>query len=228
MMLMDEAVQAAKAFFHDHPDELRRALRNALGLRLHVPLAALRWMAARAEATGKVQNVAITARPPGLSVGLDVEAMGTPVRATLDLYVERMVCSESELTVAVRLENVVLKVLKDVPTPVAALIKSGALDLSKPGDLVAHLPHRPAVLAEAEGSRIVVDLLKDPQLAASARVRQLVSLATALVTVHGVEAGREHLEIEFRAFPSGIATAARAVQQHLVRPALARYLPAAR
>ena len=63
----------------------------------------------------------------------------------------------AELRFALRVRDIRLDLVTDAESPVAALLKSGALDLSRPGDLVKFLPNRSPALVEAEGDRIVVD-----------------------------------------------------------------------
>jgi hypothetical protein len=226
MALKDEALNALREYLRSNPREITRTLRNALGLRASVPLAAFRWIADKAVETGKVKNLRITFRDPGIHFVVDVDLMGTPVRASAVVFFERVLFSEEELTIAIRMEEVKLSLTGEAQTPVAALIKSGALDLSRPGTLAGYLPHRPPVLVEAEGSRLVLDLMRDPKLGKNPSVRRAVGLITSLLTIHGIETGGQHLDVVFRAFPRGYSAAVRSVKRHVVQPALKRYLPA--
>jgi hypothetical protein len=211
-----------------HPEELGRAVRSALGLRFGVPLAALRWLAQQAERTGKVEDFQIDSVPPGLRLGANVDLMNTPVRAGAVVYVERVVFNDEELTVALRLEEVSLKLNGESESPIAALIKSGALDLTNPGNLVNFMPNRSPILAEANGNRIVLDMMRDPNIGKNPLVRRAVSLLTSFVTLHGVETDTKHLDIAFRALPTGLGGAMRSVRNHLVLPSMGRFLPRAR
>lgn len=226
MALKDEALRAIKDHLRHNPREIGRALRNALGLRLSVPVTAFRWIADRAVESGKVKSLRISFRDPGIAFVVDLDLMDTPVRAHAVVYFERVLLSEEELTLTIRVEEVRLELTGEAQTPVAALIKSGALDLSRPGTLAGYLPHRPPVLVDAEGSRLVLDLMRDPQLGKNPAVRRAVGLVTSFLTIHGIETGGQHLDVVFRAFPRGYAVAAKSVQRHIVQPALKRYLPA--
>ena len=228
MATPQEAVEAARQYLKHHPEELGRAVRSALGLRLGIPLVALRWAGAQAERAGKVQNLKIDSVPPGLQIAGDLDLMGTPVRAGATIFVERVDFSEEELTLALRLEDVALKLNGDAQTPVAALIRSGALDLRNPGTLAAYLPGRPPVLAEANGNRIVLDLMRDPKIGKNPIVRHAVALLTSFVTLHSVETDRKHLDVGFRALPAGVAGAVQAVRKHIVLPSFGRLLPGMR
>ena len=223
-----ETVDAVRSYLRVHPEELGRAVRSALGLRFGVPLAALRWLGQQAERSGKVQDFKIDSVPPGLRLSGDLDAMNTPIRASAIIFVERVVFNDEELTVALRLEEVMLKLNGESDSPIAALIKSGALDLSNPGTLVNFMPGRSPVLAEANGNRIVLDLMRDPNVGKNPLVRRAVSLLTSFVTLHGVETDTKHLDIAFRALPTGLGGAAQSIRKNIVLPSMSRLLPRAR
>jgi hypothetical protein len=166
--------------------------------------------------------------PPGLRLAGNVDLMDTPIRAGAVVYVERVVFNDEELTVALRLEEVSLKLNGDSDTPIAALIKSGALDLSNPGTLVNFMPNRSPVLAEANGNRIVLDLMRDRSIGRNPLVRRAVSLLTSFVTLHGVETDTKHVDIAFRALPTGLGGAFRSVRKNVVLPSMSRFLPRTR
>lgn len=223
-----ETVDAVRTYLRSHPEEIGRAVRSALGLRFGVPVAALRWLAHQAERTGKVEDFEIDSVPPGLRLSGNVDMMNTPIRAGAIIFVERVVFNDEELTVALRLEEVSLKLNGDSDSPVAALIKSGALDLSNPGTLVNFMPNRSPVLAEATGNRIVLDLMRDPNVGKNPLVRRAVSLLTSFVTLHGVETDTKHVDIAFRALPTGLGGAVRSLRNNVVLPSMGRFLPRAR
>ncbi|MEZ4286852.1 MAG: hypothetical protein R3A47_01610 [Polyangiales bacterium] len=225
MVTPQEVVDAARQYLRSHPEEIGRAIRSAAGLRFGIPLVALRWLGRQAERTGKVEDLNIDAVPPGLRVAASVDLMGTPIRAGAVIFVERVVFTEEELTVALRLEDVNLKLNGDANTPVAALIKSGALDLRNPGTLAAYLPGRSPVIAEAKGNRIVLDLMRDPKIGNNSTVRHAVSLLTSFVTLHSVETDRKHLDIGFRALPRGVRGAVQSVRNNIIVPSVGRLLP---
>lgn len=231
MLERDAVVFALSGYLRRHPGEVGRFIRSLIGLRLGVPIDLFRWLGEQAESSGKAEDIEVDSVPPGVRVAATVDLMKTVVRASAVVYIERMVLTGEQLRVEVRLENVALKLVKDADTPVAMLIKSGALDLSKPGNLVKHMPDLPPVLVEAEGNRIVLDLMRHPKIGGSRSVRNAVSLATSLLTVHGVETDDSHLDVSFRAFPDGVFHAAREVRRNLIAPGLRRarlLLPGAR
>lgn len=207
-------VEAMFSYLREHPEELLRALRNAVALRVGLPVAALRYLAGQAKGRKAPKDIEIGTVPPGVRLGASFELMGTPLRAGAEIYVERVRLGAEELRFEVRLANVSLKVLDDrVESPLAALLKSGALDLSKPGNLVAYMPKRPAMLVEARDDRITLDLFRHPKLRDDARVKRLISLLSPLVTVSAIETVNDHLDVALTAFPSGFGGAVEQVRR---------------
>jgi hypothetical protein len=202
-MRFTSMVGAAAGYLRQHPEEFVRAARNAVGRRVGVPLDALRWLAA--ELQGGPRDVELRAVPPGLRVAATIDLMGNTVRAAALVFVEAVELSASMLRVEVRLEDVSLELLDAVPdSPVAMLLDSGVLDLSKPGNLAAHVPRRPAFLVEAKDDRVVLDLMRLPRLAASPALRKAIGVMLAVLTVRGVETDWEHLDVVFVPLPSGV------------------------
>ena len=209
-------VEAVFSYLKAHPEELLRALRNALALRFGVPIVALRWLAGRVKGKKAPKDVEIAAAPPGVRLGATIDLMGTPVRASGVMYVERVTAGPEELKLELRLSDVALKVLDDKSeSPVAALLRSGALDLSKPGNLAAYMPKRPAMLVDAKDDRIVLDLMRHPKLAKDARLRRAVGLVVPLVTVSAIETDPSHLDVALRAFPDGVAEVLNGIKRAL-------------
>ncbi len=201
-----------------HPDELGRVLKDLGRLRVGVPVAALRYVFERLAERGGPENLTFEPVPPGFRVGADVDLMQTPVRAETTVYVEDVAIGEDTFRVELRLEDTRMEVRSDGKTPVAALIRSGALDLTKAGSLAAHLPGLDALLAESHDNRLVIDLQRHPALA-DPLVRRLVAVVTSMLTIRSVETEHDRLSVGFRAFPRGLRGAARAVREHVVRPA---------
>jgi hypothetical protein len=208
---MDAAIpvlEAVYSYLKQHPEELVHAAKNAIALRFGVPIAALRWLAGKAKGRKAPKDIEISAVPPGVRVGASFELMGTPLRASSDIYIERVQVDHERCLLDVRLSKVSLVVLDDkVESPLAALLKSGALDLSKPGNLVAYMPKRPPILVEARDDRITLDLFRHPKLGSDPRLKKLLAVIAPLITVSAIETDPEHLEVALRAFPSGVRPA---------------------
>ncbi|HEY5920041.1 MAG TPA: hypothetical protein VIV11_00160 [Kofleriaceae bacterium] len=188
--------------------------RHALGMRIAVPLDALRWFIANTPPSKKApQDVTITPRPPAIGIGATIDLMGTTVRAGASIRVDHIEVGEEKFRVSLRLSDVNMKVLGESATPVAGLIKSGALDLSKPGNLAKFMPKRPAVLVEAHDDVIVLDLMQNPKIASNERVRGILGTLTPVVQVSGMTTEGDFLILQLRASPFGLPRALNAARQ---------------
>ncbi len=212
---IDPKVLLKKAgnYLKDHPDEILRALRSAIGLRIGIPMDALRFLA-REFVTGKKapKDVVIEAAPPGLRLSATVDAMGTALRASLVLYVEQIEISTDTLKLTVRINDLSLDVLGDANSPIAGLLKSGALDLSKPGNLVAFMPKRPPALVDAKDDHLTVDLMKVPKVAEDVRLKKALQIATPVLGVAGISTEDDHLDIQLKTDLSGVPIAVAAIR----------------
>lgn len=206
-------LNAAKSYLKDHPEEIVRAVRGALGLRVGVPLDALRYFA-RELAGGKKmpKDIEIDSAPPGIKLAMTVEAVGSVLRVSLAIFVEEVSITSDEIRVSVRIADLTLKVLEGMQTPVAALVQSGALDLSKPGNLVAFIPKRPPMIVDAKDDRIVIDALKVPKLADNPKVRRALAVATPVLGVRAIRSKDDHLDVHLRASLSGLPVAVAAAR----------------
>jgi len=216
-----EFVERTGNYLRRRPQEVTRAIWNLLGLRVGVPLDALRWLLDRAAKSGKLIDPVLTEVPPGIRFTGTVDAMKTPLRASAVIYIDRMSITPDQIRIELRLEEIWAEVIGDATGPVAALIKSGALDLSKPGNLAKYLPLPPTVI-ETRDNKIVLDMMKDPKLAQNRVLRRALSLVTPVVTAYGLETDDDHLELMFRPLPEGLLPAASAVRRHLLSPGLRR------
>jgi len=205
-MRQSEVLTAAGKYLAQNPEELLRLVRNAASLKLGVPLAALRWLAARGKGRKAPRDVVVEAVPPGIRVGATLELMGTRLRASSVILVERVRLSAEELRFELRFDETQLTLLDPSSSPLAALIQSGALDLTKLGNLVAVMPKRPAFLVEAKGDTVVLDLKRLPALS-SARAEMLLRLITPVVTVTGVATDESHLDLTLGVFEKGVRAA---------------------
>jgi hypothetical protein len=200
-------IKAAVGYVRKNPDEVVRAAVNATGLRFGIPLATLRWFAGQLEGAKAPKDVEISSAPPALRFSAVVDAMGTPVRASAAIKIDEVTITEESVRIGVRLRDVKLALVGDSDSPVATLIKSGALDLSKPGNLVKFVPKKPPAIVEAEGDRVVVDLMKVPKLAKDPKVRKLLSLISPVLGIRAIETDRDHIYVKLRATPAGLPEA---------------------
>lgn len=203
-------------YLRKNPDLVWRAAVNAAALKVTVPLDALRGLVARfAGRKGAPRDVVLGAEPPALRAAATLKLMGTSLRASAALRVASLELGAESVRVAVRLSGVSLRVEGESDSPVAALIKSGALDLSKPGELARYMPNRPAALAEAEGDRVVIELMKVPQLAKSERARRAVKKLSTLVAVRSVDTEGDALVVGLTLLPLGVGAAWQALRPQI-------------
>ncbi len=197
-----------------NPTTMLSMARHALGLRIAVPLDTLRWFIVNTPPSKKApQDITITPRPPAIGLGATIDLMGTTVRAGASIRIDQIEVSDHKFKVTLRLSDVTMKVLGESFTPVAGLIKSGALDLSKPGNLAKFMPKRPAVLVEAHDDVIVLDLMQNPKFAENDKMRGLLGTLTPVVQVSGLTTEGDFLILQLRASPFGIPRALNAARQ---------------
>jgi hypothetical protein len=202
------ALRSAGRFVVKNPTTMLSMARHALGMRMAVPLDAIRWFIANTPPGRKApQDVTIATKPPAISLGATIDLMGTTVRAGAAVRVDRLEIGEESFRVALRISDVTMKVLGESSTPVAGLIKSGALDLSKPGNLAKFMPKRPAVLVEAQDDMVVLDLMKDPKFAGNLRVRKWLGAVTPVLQVASMSTDGDFLVLQFKASPFGLPKA---------------------
>ncbi len=198
-MIALDLMNASFGYLRRNPRELLKTARELVGLRLGIPIDGLRWLAEHALPQNLFPiGLSVEAAPPLIRLGAQVNAMGTPLRASLCLGVDEVVVNADALRLSLRIADVDLKMAGESVSPLAVLIKSGVLDLSRPGDLVHHLPMRPPVIAEAEGDRIVFDLFKIPLVAVNPAVRVAAALLSAVLSVEAIEADEERLYVVLR------------------------------
>lgn len=203
--LPKKAVRAAGGYLKRHPEELLRAARNAAAMKLGIPVKALLWVARELGGDKVPADLLLEARRPGIYARASFEMMKTPLRGGANIIVESVVVRSDAILIDLRFEDITLEVTRpNVGTPVAALIQSGALDVSRPGDLLSYMPQRPALLVESRGNVITIDLLRHPKLSAK-KAKKLVALIAPLLCVEAVRTDDSHLDVAFSPLPGGPA-----------------------
>ncbi len=197
-MKIGDVLTASFGFLYRNPSELVRAARGLIGRRLSVPLVGLRWLAEHAIPRNIFPfGLRIDVAPPFLRFGAEVNAMGTPIKAGISLGITRIQIAADAITVSVRLADIELELAGHSVSPLAVLIKSGVLDLSRPGDLVHHMPLRPELIVDAKGDQIVLDLLKIPVVSSNPAARITASLMSSMIRIESITADEEYLHVAF-------------------------------
>ena len=208
-----KALRAGIDYLRRNPTELIYVAKSAAGLKIVVPLDALRWLSDHSKGGKRApKDVVIGGKPPAITVEATVDLMGTGVRVGASIKFEELRLGSDELRIALKLSDVRMQALGDANSPVAALLKSGALDLSKPGNLANFLPKRPAALVEARDDVIVLDLMKVGKIAGNGRLRRLLGVVTPVFEIREVRVGDDHLILSWRPRPGGVLSAARALR----------------
>jgi hypothetical protein len=208
-------LRTAGNYLREHPQEIVRAARGALDLRLGLPMDAIRYLVNEFASQQKrpPQDIVIEAVPPGIRIAATVDAMGTPVRASFTLTIEAIGISTVEARVVVRIQNLALTVIGESSSPLAGLLRSDIIDLSKPGNLIALLPKRPAVLLEAKDDRLTLDFLKLRQVAKNPKIRRALAVLTPVIGVRAVRTDGDHLDVQLAADLSMVSQAIAAARQ---------------
>ncbi len=204
-------MKSIKTILRDTAGHLRRRpadgwriLRGALSLRVLVPVEAFRWGAARL-GSDKVKDIAIREAPPGLRILATAEVMETPLRIGATVSVEKVVLGAESLRVTVRIARVELQVLDEkVMSPVAALVRSGALDVSRPATLLAHMPTRPRMIVEAEGETITLELLRQSTVRAALEKRRWLAPILERIAVKSLRVRDGFVELALDPVPPGL------------------------
>jgi hypothetical protein len=196
------AAKAALGYLTRNPDEIMHAATNAAKLRFGVPVAALRWLADQASNAPKApQDIELATTDESLRVSAAVDAMGTPIRASAAIRIDEIRLNASELRVSIRLADIKLMLLAESDSPLALLIKSGALDLSRPGNLLKYLPKRPPVIVEAEGDRVVLDFMRLPAIAKNPAIKKALDVITPVLGIRAIETDDSHVYVALEAAP---------------------------
>jgi hypothetical protein len=207
-----DALRAGAGYIRRRPGELLNVARNAAGLKLTIPLDALRWLDEHMPKKPKApKDLVLGASPPALSFGITSELMGNAFRVGADVRVEEVKAGPDELRVTIRVQNLTLKALGGQDSPMANLFK--AMDLSKPAALLNFAPAKPPAIVEAKDDRFVLDLLKVPKIAANPVVRRLLEIVTPVLSIGDVRTVEDHLVVALRARPAGLSSALAALRR---------------
>lgn len=208
------ALVAAARYIQQNPRILLEVAINATGMKVTVPLSVLRYFGEKLGESAKgPQDVVVESAPPGLRASATVNAMGTPLRIGVTVEIKSVHLDEKEFRLDVQLTNVALRVDGESESPVAALVKSGALDLSRPGNLAKYLPNRPKAIVEAQGDRLVLDLMREPTFADNPKVKQILGLVVPVLGLKSIGTEGDALVIALQPKPEGLPRVIEAVRK---------------
>ncbi|MEM8609381.1 MAG: hypothetical protein AAGF92_19930 [Myxococcota bacterium] len=193
---------------------------GALRGRLAIPLSLIRQKLL--PLADKVE-IEVEAEPPGLRVRGSAQAVGAQIEFSVRIDAEGIDLEGERRLVHVSLTDVSLSTPEDAPGPLADAIRQRMIDTANPGTLVGNMVALPPFVVEAEGSTIVLDLMKVPALSADETMRTWVAAATSYLCVRGIEVRDDAIELALGVLPGGPREAARSTARALLLPAV-RYL----
>ncbi|MEO6954367.1 MAG: hypothetical protein ABI321_21395 [Polyangia bacterium] len=197
------ALLAGFDYVRRNPFALVAAAKNAAQLRLTVPLDVVRWGLGKIRSKA-VGDFAVSSSPPGLLLELTASAMGAKVGIKAVITIEELTLGPGLFRVSLRVTNLAIEPQGAAGGPIQALLASGAIDLSKPGNLLGFLPTKPAIVVEADGDRFVLDLLQVKSLRENAMLLRALTLVTPVLTIRDVLTEHDALLIGLRVRPSGL------------------------
>lgn len=205
---LQKALRSVGRFVVSNPLSVLKVARHAASLRLAIPIDAIRWFVENTPPSKKSPtDVSITAQPPAIHVGATIELMGSKLRASAAVAVDELRIDEDEMRLTLRMSRVEMRVLDRSETPIAGLIKSGALDLTKPGNLVNFMPKKPPALIDAHDDLLVIDLMKVPRVGNNLMLRKVLARLTPVINVAALATEGDFLIVQLRATPYGFPRA---------------------
>lgn len=198
-MLIDpkDALRSVARHLQQNPELFKLLVHNVRDYKLTIPLDMLRYVAKRAESHKKApKEVTIEATPPGLKLGGLLKVMGATVRFSATVHVDEIRLNPEELFLQLRLSGVNLLSEGGDSSPLTAVIKSGILDLSKPGNLARYLPDRPPIILDAVDDRISLDLMKDKKLKKNPKFTRTIALISPLFGLRNLSTEGDSLVLE--------------------------------
>lgn len=199
------------------PDQALRSLAQAIGGRLSIPLSLVRSRLAPLS-----EKVALELEPasPGLRVSGAARALGAPIRFAARIDVDGVHVEGARRTVRVRLSEVELSTDEDAPGPLAEAIRTGMIDTNNPATLIGNMISLPAMIVEASGQDVVVDLMKVPAIQNDDVLRAAFAAATSYLCVTGVEISGDAVELRLGVLPGGVREAALSTARAALAPAV--------
>lgn len=202
------------------PVQALRAVARALGGRIPIPLSSLRR---RLSAISEKVALEIEDEGPGLRVRGRAHALGAPIFFSARVDAEGVEVKGEARTVRFHLSDVGLSTDDEAPGPLAEAIRNGQIDTVHPAALIGNMTSLPDVIVEAQGSDLVVDLMKVPAVQRNETLRAVLAAATSYLCVTGIEVVDDMLVLRLGVLPGGPKEAALATARAALTP-LVRYL----
>jgi hypothetical protein len=200
-----EALRSASRYVVRNPLTLARLARHATRSQMAIPLDLLRWGVTHLlVGDGAPRDVEIFATPPSLGFAATVDFMKNDMRTSATIRIESVRLGPGLVELAIRVSDLQIKPLGDGNSNFAKLLKSGALDLKKPGNLLKFFPKKPKALVQAEDDRFVIDLMREPKIQASKGLAKTLDAVTPVLNVTAIETDGDMLVLDLKATPRGV------------------------
>lgn len=206
-----EAARASADYLTRRPALLWSLVKNAAGLRIAIPLDALRWLIGKTVRGKRApKHLGLFAADRAVGVEIEGEVMSNQFAGSLLVHIEEVRLTPDEVRFALRLSDVKMQALGGEMSPLGMLLKS--MDLTKPATLLNFIPSRPPALVEAAADKLVLDLLRTPSLANNPKARRVISTLAALFEVVGLYTEDDNLVLALRTKPAGLPSALAALR----------------
>jgi hypothetical protein len=186
----------ALGYLISHPMYPLQSALNAVGRKMTIPLALLRWAIDRRPRGKGPEKIELFNADPALGFALTVDLFGTKLEVSSEITIESIELREDALNLALRVAN--LKLGAPAGSPAAMMVQS--LDLSRPAALMNMMPQKHAALVEANDDRFVIDLMKIKALAKNPFLPRILA-ALSFVRVSGARVDGANLLLELDVSP---------------------------
>jgi hypothetical protein len=202
-MIGIDALKTGLSYVRRNPSFLVRAAANTARLKLGVPVTALGWLATKMAKGRAPKDLEIRAVPPALGVSATVSVMGTELLISAAVISQTIEINEEQLLLSVRVRDLAIKAPPQ--SPIAQMLL--AMDLGKPGNLMAFMPMKLPALIEAHDDLFVFDLLRLPKLRENRPLRRVLAALSQVISIKDLKTEEDLLVLSLRAHPAGLSAA---------------------
>lgn len=202
------------------PAQAARYVVQAFGGRVSIPLAAIR---SRLADFSEKLSLELETVSPGLRVRGDAVALGAPIDFSVRIDADGVHVRGERRTIRLRLSEVELSTDDDAPGPLAETIRNGMIDTANPATLIGNMMTLPDMIVSAQGSDIVIDLMRIPAIARDDMLRAAAAAATSYLGVTGIGTSDDAIDLKLGLLPGGLKEAALSTARAALTPVV-RYL----
>ncbi len=200
------AVESAGRYTLDNLNLIPSMSKQVSKLQIPIPLDMFRWFATNIPFKGPLvpSDITIEGDDQAVRITSTLTFMGAIFHTKLRIKVTDLIIDNDQCRIALYIDEVDLNVQGDANAPIAMLLKSGSLDLSKPGNILNFLPIKIPGVVSAKNNDITVDLFKIPVIATNDVVRKIMSLLTPVINISAIYVEEDMLVFSLRTTPLGV------------------------